>query len=156
MTTVDTRTGLEWIDGDECLQLLASDVVGRLAVVHGHTPAIFPVNYVMDGGDIVFRTDPGTKLDAAERATACFEIDGIDRVSRAGWSVVATGRLEEVTPYDTRTWRRVHTLAVEPWAGGAKNHWMRLIPERIAGRRVHGREGPRTNGSSNPASSSPQ
>jgi nitroimidazol reductase NimA-like FMN-containing flavoprotein (pyridoxamine 5'-phosphate oxidase superfamily) len=139
MTRVDARTGLEWIDRDECLDLLAGDVVGRLAVVHGHTPAIFPVNYVMDGDNIVFRTDPGTKLDAAERASACFEIDGIDRASRAGWSVVATGRLEEVTPYDTRTGRRVQSLHVDPWAGGAKTHWMRLIPESVTGRRLCGR-----------------
>lgn len=136
MKTTDARTGLEWIDRDECLHLLAGDVIGRLAVVHGHTPAIFPVNYIMDGSDIVFRTDPGTKLDAAGRATACFEVDAIDRAGRSGWSVVATGRLEEVTQYDTRTWRRVQTLAVEPWAGGAKTHCLRLVPERITGRRV--------------------
>jgi len=139
MTRLNARTGLEWIDQDECLELLAGDVVGRIAVIDGHAPAIFPVNYVMDGDNIVFRTDPGTKLDAAERAAACFEIDGIDCASRAGWSVVATGRLEEVTRYDTRTWLRVNALAVEPWAGGAKAHWMRLIPERITGRRVRGR-----------------
>lgn len=85
MTSIDARTGLQRIDRDECFELLAGDVVGRLAVVHGHTPAIFPVNYVLDGADIVFRTDAGTKLDAAERASACFEIDGIDRKTRVGW-----------------------------------------------------------------------
>jgi len=136
MTTVDARTGLEWIGRDECLRLLAADVVGRLAVLHGNAPAVFPVNYMLDGEAIVFRTDEGSKLDAAERAPACFEIDEIDRETRCGWSVVASGRLEEVTEYDSRTWRRVHELAVEPWAGGIKAHWMRLVPERITGRRV--------------------
>jgi uncharacterized protein len=136
VTTVDARTGLHWIYRDECLKLLAGEVVGRLAVVHGHAPAIFPVNYVLDGADIVFRTDPGTKLAAGERASACFEIDGIDRQSRTGWSVVATGRLEEVTRYDLLTLQRVQQLPVEPWAAGAKEHWMRLVPERITGRRV--------------------
>jgi nitroimidazol reductase NimA-like FMN-containing flavoprotein (pyridoxamine 5'-phosphate oxidase superfamily) len=136
MTSIDAANGPHSIDEDECRQLLAGEVVGRLAVVHGHTPAIFPVNFVMDGTDIVFRTDPGTKLDAAERADACFEIDGIDREHRLGWSVVATGRLEEVTQYDSRTWRRVQALPVEPWAGGAKSHWMRLVPELLTGRRV--------------------
>jgi nitroimidazol reductase NimA-like FMN-containing flavoprotein (pyridoxamine 5'-phosphate oxidase superfamily) len=134
--TVDARTGLRRIDRDECLALLAGDVVGRLAVVQGSTPAIFPVNYVVDGEAIVFRTDEGTKLDAASRARVCFEIDGIDREARCGWSVVATGRLEAITRYDAETWRRVQQLPVKPWAGGAKAHWMRLVPDRITGRRV--------------------
>jgi hypothetical protein len=49
---------------------------------------------------------------------------------------VATGRLEEVTPYDSDGWARVHSLAVEPWADGEKAHWMRLVPDRITGRRI--------------------
>ncbi len=136
--SVDARTGLQWIDPDECLELLADDVVGRLAVVSGGRPLIFPVNYALDGRNIVFRTDPGTKLSAESRAPACFEIDGIDRVAHVGWSVVATGRLEEVSEYDERTLRRLRELPVppEPWARGAKEHWMLLIPDQITGRRV--------------------
>ena len=136
MKTVDAHSGLVSIDRDECLELLAGEVVGRLAVVHEGSPAIFPVNYVMDGEAIVFRTDPGTKLDAGPRAPACLEIDAIERDTRSGWSVVAAGRLEEVTRYDSSTWQRVQRLRVEPWAVGEKAHWMRLVPARIAGRRV--------------------
>ena len=33
MRTVDARAGIEWLDRDECLRLLAADEVGRLAVV---------------------------------------------------------------------------------------------------------------------------
>lgn len=132
------RTGLEWLDRDECLRLLAADEVGRLAVIVGSAPAIFPVNYRMDGGAIVFRTDPGTKLDHGPRSRACFEIDQFDRAHHRGWSVVVTGRLEEVTPYDARSDARVHQLPVDPWAGGEKSHWVRLVPERTTGRRVGG------------------
>jgi nitroimidazol reductase NimA-like FMN-containing flavoprotein (pyridoxamine 5'-phosphate oxidase superfamily) len=139
MRNVDARTGTAWIDRDECLRLLARDEVGRLAVVIGRSPAIFPINYVLDGDTIVFRTDEGTKLSAAERAPACFEIDDIDREHRTGWSVVASGRLEEVTQYDARTLERLHQLPLDPWAGGDKSHWMRLIPEVITGRRVERR-----------------
>jgi len=136
MRTIDARTGIERIDHDECLALLAADVVGRLAVVSGGTAAIFPVNYVLDGETIVFRTDPGTKLDASGRAQASFEIDSIDREHRTGWSVVASGRLEEVTRYSSRTLARLRELPVDPWAGGDKAHYVRLIPSRITGRRV--------------------
>ena len=75
-----------------------SSVASRLS--RAGRAAIFPVNYVLDGDTIVFRTDPGTKLGAAGRARASFEIDSVDREHRTGWSVVASGRLEEVTRYD--------------------------------------------------------
>jgi nitroimidazol reductase NimA-like FMN-containing flavoprotein (pyridoxamine 5'-phosphate oxidase superfamily) len=124
------------MDREECLQLLGDDVVGRLAIVYAGSPEIFPVNYVLDDDNIVFRTDPGTKLNAERQAQACFEIDEIDRDSRTGWSVAVFGRLEEVTMYHGRTWARVQQLAIEPWAGGAKGHWMRLVATRISGRRI--------------------
>jgi uncharacterized protein len=133
---VDARTGLRWIQRDECLERLGREVVGRLGVVDAGTPMILPVNYVLDGADIVFRSGDGTKVSAGPRARACFEIDGIDREARVGWSVVAVGRLEEVTPHDSATWSRVRGLPVEPWAGGEKAHWMRLVTERISGRHV--------------------
>ena len=81
-----------------------------MAVLDGHTPMIFPVNYRLDGEAVVFRTDPGTKLDHGPRAPASFEIDRFDREHRTGWSVVVVGRLEEVTPYDAHTMARVRML----------------------------------------------
>src|SRR5918997_6255070 len=95
------------LDREECLRLLAGQEIGRLAVVAGNTPIIVPVNYALDGESVVFRTDPGTKLDQGPRARASFEIDAFDRERRTGWSVVATGRLEEVTLYDAATFDRV-------------------------------------------------
>ena len=140
MKSVDARTGIEWIDRDACLRLLAGEEVGRLAVVTGGSPAIFPINYVLDGETIVFRTDEGTKLRAEGRAPACFEIDEIDREHHTGWSVTAFGRLEEITKYDAPTMERVRRLPIDPWAGGDKAHWMRLIPDRITGRQIGSRE----------------
>jgi nitroimidazol reductase NimA-like FMN-containing flavoprotein (pyridoxamine 5'-phosphate oxidase superfamily) len=135
VSTHDASTGIEWIDRQECLRLLGNDEIGRLAVLDGGTPVIFPVNYGLDGSNIVFRTDPGTKLDDGPRSRACFEIDRFDRGSRSGWSVVAVGRLEEITRYDSAH-ERVQSLPVHPWAEGQKAHWMRLVPDRITGRRL--------------------
>ena len=64
---LNTRTGLEVIEPDECRRLLAADDVGRLAIIDGGTPAVFPINYALDGDAIVFRTGPGTKLSAGPR-----------------------------------------------------------------------------------------
>jgi uncharacterized protein len=140
--TTGPHPQLDVIDRDECLRLLAADEIGRLAVVAGNTALILPVNYALDGETVVFRTDPGIKLDHGPRARASFEVDSFDRGQRTGWSVVATGRLEEVTRYDAATFDRVRHLAVDPWAGGDKAHWMRLIPDRVTGRRVAARSRP--------------
>lgn len=136
MRSFDSRTGIEWIDHDECVELLAADEIGRLAYNAGHSPTIVPVNYRMDGEAVVFRTDAGMKLDVGRRAPVAFEVDAFDRATRSGWSIVVTGWFEEVTEYDAATYDRVHELPVDPWAGGEKDHWVRIVPSRITGRRV--------------------
>ena len=134
--TATASAGFERIDREACLRLLAGHEVGRLVVVAGGTPSVFPVNYGLDGAEIVFRSDPGTKVDAGLRGPVCLEIDAFDRSTRSGWSVVATGRLEEVTPYDSVDSQKVRQLPVQPWVGGTKSHWLRLVPHRITGRRI--------------------
>ena len=137
MRQVDARTGIEIMGYDECLRRLGEDEIGRLAVIApGGAPMIFPVNYVLDNKSIVFRTAAGTKLDAGPRSRACFEVDCFDHDRRSGWSVVASGRLEEVTHYDSATFERVSRLPVDPWADGEKPHWMRLVADRFSGREV--------------------
>ena len=126
----DRATGraVKWIDRDECLRLLAAENIGRLAVVVGRAPMILPVNYVLDGEQIVFRSDPGTKVDYGLRGRVAFEIDSFDRDTHTGWSVVVSGRLEEPPPFDTAAQHEIRMLPVEPWAGGEKPHWLRLVP----------------------------
>lgn len=136
METTDARTGLAWLDREQCLAFLAEEEVGRLAFVVGGTPAIVPVNYRLDGDIVVFRTGPGAKLDDGPGRRVSFEIDSFDRGRRRGWSVVVTGRLEEVTPYDSAAYERVAGLGVDPWAEGDRSHWLRLVPTRITGRRI--------------------
>jgi uncharacterized protein len=130
------RHGLEILDRDASLQLLAGRSVGRLAVVDGNQPLILPVNYALDGEAIVLRSDDGRKLRAGTRSPVCFEVDDFDESTRSGWDVVVTGRLEEVTPFDAATLDRVHRLPVTPWAEGDKRYWLRLVPGHIGGRRI--------------------
>jgi nitroimidazol reductase NimA-like FMN-containing flavoprotein (pyridoxamine 5'-phosphate oxidase superfamily) len=134
VTRIDPRTGVEVIDRAACLDLLAREVVGRVAVIEGTGPLILPVNYALHGDEIVFRTGPGSKLSAAHGQQACFEIDAFDRATRSGWSVVARGRLEEVTTFD-RELGEVEALA-EPWLGVERPNVVRLVPDIITGRRV--------------------
>ena len=129
MKAVD-RTGIEVIDSDECLRLLQGRRVGRLGIVVGGEPVILPVNYAVAGETIVFRSAPGSKLDMGPRAPACFEVDDLDESMHAGWSVLVAGRLEEIGANEAGE------AAVMPWAPGVRDHWMRLVPRRVTGRRV--------------------
>lgn len=134
MTRFDPRTGIEVIDRSEYLALLASDVVGRVAVIEGTGPLVLPVNYALHRDHVVFRTGPGSKLSAARGRQVCFEVDSFDRLTRSGWSVVVRGRLEEVTTLD-RDFGEIGALA-EPWLGVGRPNVVRLVPSIISGRRV--------------------
>src|SRR5690242_11284312 len=122
MRTISNRSGIEMIGRDDCYSLLADDCVGRVGVVVGATPMIFPVNYALDGDAIVMRTTHGSRLDVGQ-GHAAFEVDSFDREHRCGWSVLVTGQLEEVTWYQDADMKRIEALPVEPWAAGNRNVW---------------------------------
>ncbi len=127
----------EELTRERCLELLGREEVGRLAVVVGGRPDIMPVNYLLDGEGVVIRTAEGTKLRAASGAPVAFEIDGLDRYRRIGWSVVVHGIAHEVT---TLGWEelaaRLEALPIDSWAGGDKPYIIRIAPISITGRRV--------------------
>lgn len=135
-TTGDEGGRIHHMDRAECLALLEADDVGRLAIVQGNVPAIFPVNYVLDGTDIVFRTAAGSKVAHGPGTVAAFEIDDLDRESRTAWSVVAVGRLELVTDEQPDLLVHLRQLPISPWAGGTRDILMRLIPGTITGRLI--------------------
>ena len=127
---VDDKT-LEAISRDECLALLAGGVVGRLALaVPGAPPLVVPVNYILDGDVIVFRSDPGEKVLQLRGNPVSFQLDQIDPYRRTGWSVLVQGVAYEATPHE------MGDLTVEPWAPGEKSHWVRIVPAAITGRRI--------------------
>lgn len=134
---VDSRTGIEIIDRKTCIDLLAKDSVGRIAINEGDVPLVLPVNYGIDGERVIIRTAAGSKLDAVHRAV-CFEIDRVDRWDHTGWSVVVRGRLEEVDPADRERWDRLSILP-RPWAEGVKDHVLWIEPTVISGRRINRR-----------------
>ncbi len=102
----------------ECFELLAHEHLGRVAVVDDRGPVVVPVTFVLDRHMVVFRTDEGTKLDAASRGSrVAFEIDGIDAVAHTGWSVLVRGEaVEVIDPAELA--RVVHDLAPFPEPGG--------------------------------------
>ena len=132
MTT--DRFGVEELDVRTCLDLLRSQEVGRLAVSIADRPDIFPINYVVDHGAVVFRTAEGTKLAAAVLGTAvAFEADGYSVAKGEAWSVVVKGRAAEIE--SIREVFEAVDLPLFPWHAAPKHRFVRIEPEEITGRR---------------------
>ena len=131
----ERRLNLEILDDVECLSLLSRESVGRLALTASALPVVLPINYLLLNRTIVFASDPGLKLDAALRRTvACLEIDGFDRWQHGGWSVLATGRLREITDPIHRI--EAEQLPLSPWALSTARHLVELEIELVSGRRI--------------------
>ena len=91
-------SALEQLSRDECLRLMASVSVGRIVYTRRALPAVELVNFALDHGDIIIRTESGGKLAAAtQHSVVAFEADRLDADQQAGWSVTAVGQSQEVT-----------------------------------------------------------
>lgn len=142
-TPVPDVRGYEDIPREDCLDLLQSVKVGRIAGVAGGRPFLLPVNYAVDGDRVVFRTSAGTKLTGAEFGRVAFEIDGSDASDLSWWSVVVEGVASDITDMVDERSARLRSLDLHPFAPGEKPHWVAIQPESITGRRLRPPAGPR-------------
>ena len=127
--------GLELLETEESLALLAGGEVGRIGITVGALPAIFPVNYAFIDGYIVFRTAPGSKLSAATAdSVVAFEVDEFDAETRSGWSVLVVGIARVVHDLDVTA--KVRAAKLEPFADGHRTSIVRIAPELVTGRRI--------------------
>jgi nitroimidazol reductase NimA-like FMN-containing flavoprotein (pyridoxamine 5'-phosphate oxidase superfamily) len=123
------------LDREECLQLLRDRYLGRIGLSVGALPVVVPVNYTIDGNRILLCSEPGLKLQAARKGVvACLEIDDFDPLEHSGWSVLVTGRLDEIT--DPMQVTRAQHLPLVPWAPMSDPHYMTLSTELMSGRRL--------------------
>jgi uncharacterized protein len=131
------RRRAQWqeLTRSECFELLATEHLGRVAVVDELGPVMFPVNFVLDRHTVVFRTGVGAKLRAAILGCrVAFEVDRADPVTHTGWSVLVRGEAVEVT--DRAELARLRALPLEVWAPGARGHYIRILPAALTGRRI--------------------
>src|SRR3954451_12678364 len=123
------------LDRSECDRLLGSAAVGRISFTDGALPQILPVNYALDGRSIVFRTTATSRLAACCRdAVVAFEADEIDVDTRTGWSVLVVGDATAIT--DESEIVRARQLPFAPWVGGQRDHYIRITPGIVSGRRL--------------------
>ena len=130
----ESSTQVQTLEHHECWALLRTVSVGRLAVLVDGRPDIFPVNYTVDSGTLVFRTSQGTKLSAASGdAPVAVEADGVDPESGLAWSVVIKGTAALVK--STEDVLETSRLYLFPWQSGRKDAFVRITPDSVTGRR---------------------
>jgi hypothetical protein len=90
--TTDQDRAHEALGEQECLRLLGTTGIGRIAYTEAALPAILPVSYALRDGDVLIPTQPGSALAHAVRgAVVAFETDSYDDAARTGWSVIVVG-----------------------------------------------------------------
>jgi uncharacterized protein len=132
------HAGLAILPLDDCWRLLASVPVGRIGFQADGEVVVLPVNHIVDGQSVAFRTAVGSKLSAADGQTqVVFEADDYHAGRRAGWSVVMNGHAQVV--YEDPEIEALNRCGLEPWADDAdRPYWIRVWPESVSGRLIAG------------------
>jgi len=135
------RPVLAVLDEAECLRLITPGGIGRIAYSGRYGPTVLPVNYRLYQDAIVFRTTEDSTTDEDLRTgianaeyKVAFEIDDFDSVARVGWSVLIQGSVHHVVSDEERA--SIAKAGVEPWPGGDRELFLRIVPSRITGRRI--------------------
>jgi uncharacterized protein len=121
----------EW----ECLSLLSSGHIGRIAFTEGALPAVQPVAFAVLDGEVVIPAHEGSKVAVATRgAVVAFQVDEFDVRAGTGWSVTVVGpsrvvvERNEMLPMDQ--------LGVRPWAPGPGGCYIGVQVGLVSGQRV--------------------
>ena len=139
---IKPRQALELTEG-ECWQLLKSASLGRVVFTHHAMPAIRPVNHLVEGQTIIFRSHLGAAIvsragagaGAGDGTVVCYEADDLDATRHTGWSVIVTGLARLVRePAAIERYER----ALEPWIAGQMDHVISIEPRLISGIRLVG------------------
>ncbi|KAA1417811.1 pyridoxamine 5'-phosphate oxidase family protein [Nocardioides humilatus] len=116
----------------ECIHLLQSQQVGRIAFEDDSGPDVLPINYAMDGEDILISTSAyGVVARAATNSRVAFEVDSLDDYTESGWSVVVRGRATHESPLIPPSGEHPH-----PWADGTRSYHLRIVADVVRGRRL--------------------
>jgi nitroimidazol reductase NimA-like FMN-containing flavoprotein (pyridoxamine 5'-phosphate oxidase superfamily) len=136
------RRVLENLEEAECLQLISPGGVGRIAFTGRFGPTVLPVNYKLVENTVVFRTTQDSPTDEDLRTgiahaeyKVAFEIDEFDAEDKAGWSVLVQGSVHHVDSAAEQA--ALAEAGVQPWPEGHREHFIRITPTRITGRRIN-------------------
>jgi nitroimidazol reductase NimA-like FMN-containing flavoprotein (pyridoxamine 5'-phosphate oxidase superfamily) len=115
---------------EQCWERLEAEELGRLAYRLVDEVHVVPLNYVVHGRTLYFRTAEGNKLLAAAlHSEVALEIDWYDDAS--AWSVVVRGRMRILEEDEQH---RLDTEPRRPWVPTLKYDVVELQPEVVTGR----------------------
>jgi uncharacterized protein len=136
--------GATTLTRDECLALLGSVTVGRVALSVDALPVILPVAFCMDGDRVVFGLDPsGTVIggravgergiEALDGAIVAFEADALGSGYGDGWSVLVRGAARCLTSPEDLDRCRTLPVAATP---GDRPRYVEVSTSVVEGQRV--------------------
>jgi len=119
----------------ECRRLIAPGGIGRIGFGTASGPVVLPVNFAVVADTIIIRTSEGSMIEGHATDQVAFEVDHLDEALGQGWSVLVRGPAHRVAHQaELHHVRRDTTLW--PWPGGDRDVYVRIIPDRITGRRI--------------------
>jgi len=128
---MENTAAITYLSDQECFARLATQELGRLVTHAGDVLDIFPVNYALDGRDVVFRTAEGSKLtELSINDEVLFEVD--DHSDIDAWSVVVRGHAERLETSDEV--RAADELPLTPWIPTLKYNYVRIVAASVSGR----------------------
>ncbi len=129
------RNGLEMLSEEDCLLLLGSASIGRLALSVRALPVVLPVNFALLPDGILICTGAEARLDqACDQAVVAFEVDGFDPITQTGWSVLVQGTASVLTaPAELHDATRV---GLAPWGTPHGDSFVKVGLDLVTGRRL--------------------
>ncbi|GLX95518.1 pyridoxamine 5'-phosphate oxidase family protein [Herbidospora sp. NBRC 101105] len=131
---------LEELTEQECYERIEPGGIGRVAFGGAPGPTVFPVNYRLIDGQVVFRIRKGGTMDQSLQSgiddlevKIAFQIDRIDEQNHEGWSVLIQGPAHHVSEDELRG----ATADVHSWAGDDRDHYVRIAPLSVTGRKIN-------------------
>ncbi|MFV8382015.1 pyridoxamine 5'-phosphate oxidase family protein [Corynebacterium hindlerae] len=119
------------LDREASFAKLGTQQLGRLVVRRKEEFDIFPVNYVLDGEDIYFRSAEGSKLfTVALNSEVLFEADEVSEGH--AWSVVVRGEAHLLT--SNKEIQHADSLPLKPWIPTLKYNFVKIVAHDISGR----------------------
>ena len=131
----DPAAQLSELPESECIRLLTTVSVGRIALTQRALPVVLPVNFALDGHAVVVRTGPGSLLARPQDGSVvAFEADQLDADACSGWTVMVVGTLDWVSGASSVL--RAEQLRIRSWVGSGHGHFARIAPGLISGLRL--------------------
>jgi hypothetical protein len=123
------------LDDIECRRLLATPDFGRLVFTSGALPVVRPVRFGVRNGQVLIPTHAGGRLARAVRgAVVAFEVDYMDTLTGAGWTVTAVGPAHVLTDPDDIA--AAALLGLRTWIPAARYSYVAVQIGILRGYRV--------------------